>query len=230
LAGVWFGKNTGHIVILTENNNNEGPFPVPFLNQNLTNGVNEIEKFDWNQQLNFYFQNDENLNPYTDTMINSPYFDTELFVNNFKNTKSPIFLSLNIQSLPSKYPKIKDLIYEFQANNIPIVAIALQEIWKIPVIDDMKIDGFNLFVNERKNAQGGGVAFYVLENTNSKIIKSLTVLDEKLFKSIGIEITLQGKKHVLLNFYRSPNPPKTPHCLLHLKFFLTFPNRSKQCK
>ncbi|MBM3939105.1 MAG: hypothetical protein FJ333_10715, partial [Sphingomonadales bacterium] len=110
--------------------------------------------------------------------------------------------------LPSKYTKIKDLIDEFQVNNIPITAIALQEIWKIPVTEDMQIKGYNLFINERKKSQGGGVAFYVRENTNSKVIKSLTFLDEKLFESIGIELTLQGKKHVLLNFYRSPNPPK----------------------
>jgi len=104
--------------------------------------------------------------------------------------------------------KIKDLIDEFHANNIPIAAIALQEIWKILVIEDMQIKGFSLYINERKKSQGGGVAFYVLENTNSKVIKSLTFLDEKIFESIGIELTLQGKKHVLLNFYRSPNPPK----------------------
>ncbi len=50
-----------------------------------------------------YLRDDDNSDEYINVNLSSFYFDAQSFINKFKNTKHPIMLSLNVQSLQSKY-------------------------------------------------------------------------------------------------------------------------------
>ncbi len=77
---------------------------------------------------NLYFTAEENINPYEIINIDSKFHDPDSFSSFYRNTTSPIFLNLNVQSLPSKYENIKQTLLSFTNKNIHIPVIAVQEI------------------------------------------------------------------------------------------------------
>jgi len=166
-----------------------------------------MPKFDFSQIFNNFILDDNIFNPYHDLNIDSSFFDPDLFKAKYQKTNCPIFLSINAQSLCSKFEKIKNFILNLTNSNVPIYAIAIQETWSCPVPSDLTLPGFKLYLNERKFSKGGGVGFYVKENQNSKLIKNLTIMQEKIFESLGVEITINRKKILLVSYYRSPNYP-----------------------
>ena len=118
----------------------------------------------------------------------------------------PIFLSLNAQSLQSKYEKLCAFILELCNNDILIDAIAIQETWQLPYPDLMQIPGYTLHYKTRVFSRGGGVGFYIRNDLNSKIIDNLSTFHEKIFECITVEIVCGKKKVMLSNIYRSPSP------------------------
>jgi len=173
---------------------------------NLDN-LNSADKYDFNNVVDAYLLNDDNFMPNLDHNINSKFEDFSTLKTKFSKTNIPLFLSLNVQCLSSKYENLKNSILDLINHKVPILAVALQETWACPVPSDLTIPGFSLFLNNRKNCKGGGVGFYIKENLNAKQIKDLTLMNEKIFESIGLEFTLNGKKLILTNYYRSPNHP-----------------------
>ncbi len=80
----------------------------------------------------------------------------------FKNTNLPLLLSLNVQCLQSKFDSFKNFILNLLNNNVPIDVIALQEVWKINLPEQLTIPGFHpLEYTQRENTRGGGVGFFV---------------------------------------------------------------------
>jgi len=184
----------------TEYNNPNGVQPVQLLNNNIN--------FDLSPVLDNFFLNSDDLpSPYVNVNISSLFYELPNIISKFKNTPNPIFLNINIQSLHSKYQPLKSFILELTNNKVPVYAVALQEIWNVQYLEDLKIPGFDLFINQRKKYRGGGVGFYVKENLECKIVKNLTLMTEKIFESITIEIKINKQKFTLANYYRSPNHP-----------------------
>jgi len=111
----------------------------------------------------------------------------------------PIFLSLNAQSLQSKYEKLCAFILELCNNDILIDAIAIQETWQLPYPDLMQIPGYTLHYKTRVFSRGGGVGFYIRNDLNSKIIENLSTFHEIFFECTTVEIVCGEKKvHVKL--------------------------------
>jgi exonuclease III len=148
----------------------------------------------------------QNDSPYTQSTFNTFYYDTSDFVAKFSNDSKFSLLSLNIQSLPSKYEQLKEMLNDLNHKNALPDIICLQEIWNV-------IDG-NLFpLNDyqplifkcREKSQGGGVGIYLKKGIIFKILTDKSTFIEKLFESIFIEVTTQkGKKLVVGSIYR-PN-------------------------
>jgi hypothetical protein len=59
-------------------------------------------------------------NDVTNINITSRYYDINSFISRFKNSKNPIILSLNIQSLHSKYNELKSFINELANHNVKV--------------------------------------------------------------------------------------------------------------
>ena len=53
---------------------------------------------------------DSNDSPYSNLDVQCSYFDENQYINNFKNLKNISILSLNIQSLSSKFAEFQELI------------------------------------------------------------------------------------------------------------------------
>ena len=169
--------------------------------------LNNNSDFDLSDKVLAYYGTDVNSNPYLNINITSSFFDIVSFTAKYAHSPVPIYLSLNICSLNSKYFNLNIIITEFLKNKVPIEIIALQEIWQIPFPETVKIDGFNFIFKQRSNAKGGGVGFYLNENISYKILNGLTLFHEKTLESLTLEITRNKKKSIITNIYCSPTPP-----------------------
>ena len=76
------------------------------------------------------YNEDEN-NPFSEVNVDSLFYDEETFTSKFKNSNKPIFLNLNVQSLMSKFDKLKNFILKLTNTGIQIDVIAMQEIWSV---------------------------------------------------------------------------------------------------
>jgi hypothetical protein len=108
--------------------------------------------------LNSYIANDENISQFFQTYIKSNYYDLDSFIAAFKNTQEPLLLSLNIQSLNSKYEPLKAFVCDMQLAEIPLDIVILQETWELKFPDLLTIPGFQKIVyRTRDKGRGGGV-------------------------------------------------------------------------
>ena len=60
----------------------------------------------------------------------------------FKNCKELVFISLNKQSLNSKYNELKLLIAELTKSNIYLDLIVLQETWNVVFAEFLELSGY----------------------------------------------------------------------------------------
>jgi hypothetical protein len=117
------------------------------------------------------------------------------------------FASLNIRSLLSNFNHLVSIITNLTTNNVNLAVVALQETWSVPYPDLVQIPGFKLILKTRTNSRGGGIGFYIKESLDHKIINNLSPFFEKDFECLTIETSIQGRKTVLSNIYRSPSSP-----------------------
>ena len=94
------------------------------------------------------------------------YTDKQNFISTFCNTNTPIILSLNIQSLNSKFNNLETFLLELENNDIFILAVAMQEIWQVPHPEFVKINGYNLLITPRKKGVRAKIKFYTKEESN----------------------------------------------------------------
>ena len=119
--------------------------------------INAEPKFNLLNTYKNLYSDDPTSNPYYDIQIESEFFDQTSLINKFKNSLSPIYLSLNVQSLASKYEKLKNFILELSKGGVLVEAVAIQETWQIINPDLFQIPGFKLFYKTRAFSRGGGV-------------------------------------------------------------------------
>lgn len=108
--------------------------------------LNDSLKFDLADTLHSYFGVSSDTNPYINIDLNSKFFDIQDLILSQKNRNSPVFLSINVRSLHSKIDVIKEIIFNLKNNNISIISIAIQEVWKIVHEDSLQIQDFTLFL------------------------------------------------------------------------------------
>jgi hypothetical protein len=123
-----------------------------------------------------------------------------------KDGVSPIYLSVNIQSLNSKFDELRMQILELVNKNVQIDAIALQEVWEIRDPLSLIIPGFQpLVCKTRTNMRGGGIGFYVKEGINFKIMDNLSPFEPKIFEALTIQLFYPStnKSVLLTSAYRS---------------------------
>ena len=127
-------------------------------------------KFNFLDTLNPNADEDDNLPNFTFT--DSPY-ETATFlceylsevetINKYKNANKPSVLSINIQSLQSKFNNFSTFINSLLVNNCAPDIICIQELWQIPGSDYFILDGYHPLVYKLRHSstQGGGVGIYV---------------------------------------------------------------------
>jgi hypothetical protein len=150
------------------------------------------------------FENDDWPNPYTSVNINSSFYDTDTLIQKFSNYLHPLFISINVQSLMSKHEKLKEFALNLISRNVPLYVIAVQEIWSIHVKELVDIPGFNFMYKTRQDGRGGGEGFYVKEDILFRECNLYQYIDSQ-FENLIIYVTINKRKFLLCNIYRSPN-------------------------
>jgi exonuclease III len=135
--------------------------------------------------------------------INSNFYDTDAIITKFGNSNELLFISLNIQSLQSKYDSLKEFVSNLVNKNVNIAVIALQEVWSISHPDLFNIDGFKFVYKSREKGQGGGVGFYIKNELQFTIRDFIPFIDSQ-FESLVLETSINNKKYFLCNVYRAP--------------------------
>jgi hypothetical protein len=169
---------------------------------NLNNNVN----YDLKSSAEFLFEDDNWPNPYLEMQIVSKFFDNDSLIRTYCNSSQPLFLSINIQSLMSKFDQLKDFVLTLLKNNVKIVAIALQEIWSVPYPELVNIPGFKFVYKLRTSGRGGGVGFYVNDDFQFSVLNVVPFVESQ-FENIVLETVVDSKKYYLCNIYRAPHSP-----------------------
>ena len=135
----------------------------------------------------------DNLNPPILNLNECNYYDERSFLDKFANNKNPLFLSLNIQSLQSKFFELSIFANILQNRHILFDITGLQEVWSIGSnIDNLDIPGFQrLIFRSRSLNRGGGVEFYVRSGISTKIIEELSVFQDGIFESFVLSLVIQ---------------------------------------
>jgi len=170
------------------------------------NTLNSRQDLDFMNAFNRdHVDEDQNDSPYFGVNVNSRYFDLPSMDSLLKISNSPIFLSLNVQSLQSKYEDLKTAVLELINKKIQIDAIALQETWDVKYPELLPITGFKpVIIKKRRGMRGGGVGFYVRNNIDVKVIENLSPFENKILESLTIQLTYPDNRCFLLtNIYRS---------------------------
>jgi hypothetical protein len=116
--------------------------------------LNNNNDYDLRHAAQFLYDNDDWPNPYSHVNINSKFTDIDLFCTNFSDHPNPVFLRINIQSLLSKYDNLKDFVLKALDHKVPLVCIAVQEVWQLLYSDSVNIPGYKFVYNARKSGRG----------------------------------------------------------------------------
>ena len=142
------------------------------------------------------------MSPYSDININCKYSSLNDYRKDIDNIS---VLSLNIQSLPSKFLEFSDLLNElFISNSYPDI-ICLQEIWQLHDSSSFNIPNYHPIVtNVRNSAKGGGVGIYVHDSLNFRILPQCCISLDRIFETLFIEITLADKNKIVVGSVYRP--------------------------
>ena len=128
----------------------------------------------------------------------------------FKISDKSLFLNLNVQSLNSKFEKLKSFILNLTNNGLVIDIIAMQETWTIRYPNLLSIPGFQpLIYTNRNKGRGGGVRFYIRTGLNYKIVTDLSPFHDKTLETMTLDISYTSDNHtkhfLVTSLYRSPS-------------------------
>ena len=184
--------------------------------------LNNKMTYDLSEKLDNFFGNADDLddNVFVNDVKDHKYFDTSNLCNNF-NQNTSFMLSINVCSLMSKHEKLMIFINKLQAQNCNILLIAIQETWNLQYPDLVDIPNFKFVFKTRSLSRGGGVAFYILNNIQYKELIHLSYFEERVFECLTVELTINKKKCIVSNIYKSPNPANGSQ-LEHNELFISY--------
>ncbi len=129
------------------------------------------------------------------------------FCNSYNKRNNLTFLSLNIQSINSKFSEFQELINNLLIHKCSTEIIFLQEIWQIQNVHSLSLSSYSTFNFKSRvnNVQGGGVGIYFKDNLRYNILPELSVFIDRVVETIFAEVWAQnGKKSIVASIYR-PN-------------------------
>ena len=95
----------------------------------------------------------------------------------------------NSRSLYANFKSIKDYLNKFKK---PFNIIALSETWLCPEKGfDFELNGYEFNYMNRRGKKGGGVALYIENGLNYKIVESMTTAIDDLMECITVEICME---------------------------------------
>ena len=128
------------------------------------------------------------------------------------NNHNLVTLELNIRSLLAHELELKQLLQDLENRNTTVDVLMLCETFLNKKTESIiKLPGYKLISNCRKENKGSGVRIFIKEYINYKIRHDLSKMDEKSVEAIYVEITAKnGTKIVVGSLYRPPNVSTLP--------------------
>jgi len=180
--------------------------PHVMLNADYIDALNRMAELDFFTEYNREYHDVEiDDDPYFGINVNSKFYDLDNLAATEFVKSTPLYISLNIQSLQSKFHELCSLLSEFAEKNIEIDVIALQEVWDIQYPELLSIPGYKpLICKTRRGMRGGGVGFYVKDYLNVNILEELSLFENKILEALTIKISYPDRKSVIVSsVYRS---------------------------
>ena len=134
------------------------------------------------------------------------YIDEESLLKTYKTGINKfLVLSQNLQSIGNKLNKIMTSLDNYHKANIFPDLLCYQEVWNAQPAS-LSIPGYNHFFKQRERGIGGGVAFYLKNCYNCKILKEISFFSENTYESLALQINIPGGQNLIfLNIYRPPS-------------------------
>lgn len=129
----------------------------------------------------------------------------ELKFGDSNNLSGFMTLNINIRSIANfkNYSKLEAMVSSFDCK--PHI-IGINETWIKPETSGhyKSLEGYHFLSNNRTQGTGGGVGLYIRNDVSYFPRPDLTVMREKIFESIFVDIKLEGKFLTCGTIYRSP--------------------------
>ena len=145
---------------------------------------------------------DSNDSLYSNLDVQCSDFDENQFINNFKILKNISILSLNIQSLPSKFAEFQELIQNLQINKCEPDILCIQETWQIPNLSSVSLDSYNVIECNlcSNHVQGSVVGLYLKKNLKLNILHEKSIFVDRIFESTNLFLLRSGLKKKKKNY------------------------------
>uniref|UniRef100_A0A8C6LE27 Reverse transcriptase domain-containing protein n=1 Tax=Nothobranchius furzeri TaxID=105023 RepID=A0A8C6LE27_NOTFU len=112
-------------------------------------------------------------------------------------------IHINSRSLFGKLQIIQDYFSKLE-NKLSVIAIT--ETWlKNDMMDEVQIEGYELFFANRTYKRGGGVALFIRTDLKCKLVEDMTMIEDGVMEVITVEINNNTSKNILVGcVYRAP--------------------------
>lgn len=142
-------------------------------------------------------------NFFLNTNSNCFYYNNEQFNCSVKTEKQFSIIHFNSRSLYANFHNITHYLNQCKQ---PFNIIAISETWITNEKgSDFEIKGYEMCYINRENKKGGGVALYVDQNLNYKVVENMSTVVDDLLECVTIEVCREKKKNVIVScIYRSP--------------------------
>ena len=146
-----------------------------------------------------------------DLFMQSPYVTTDEALQVLSDKRNLFgILSLNCQSLFSKFDQLKVYVNYYGDFGYTFSVICLQETWLDSSHDvtSLQLEGYNFIFKPKLASLHGGVAFYIKDTLDFKILPE--AINDEICDSLFIEVNLntannlRNGKVILGNVYRPP--------------------------
>ncbi len=179
------------------------PFDINSLSSNPMYNFTNCFNSDSDTKISFFSSTDGFPSPYESVNINCEYSSC---TNIISDDKLLTVLSLNIQSINAKFNEFNDLINVMTSNGCCPDIICLQELWQFPNDRIFELTNYQPLQHRCRSdgVQGGGVGIFVRKGLDFIIEPILSVFHDRVFETLFVEISLNGKKIIIGSIYR-PN-------------------------
>ena len=177
--------------------------------------LNSKNDLDNNLFLNQFIIDDENdLNIFNGILLSSKYFNLKSFSAKCKSENKPVVISLNIQSLQSKFNDLVAFISNLNSKNIFIDVIALQETWAVPYPEAVSSPGYQKLYLTAGKLAGVGVWVSMYVTILNLKCKKIYLLFVKIFLN-AFQFELNStKRNIFSPMYTDPLTPLPTYPIL----------------
>lgn len=146
---------------------------------------------------------DPDNNFYIGTHNQCEYYTVEQFKKYIKMDGTISIIHFNSRSLIANLSKIKQCLKQVENK---FTAIAITETWLMEEHHDLvEIEGYKLFIINRKQSIGGGVTLYIDQRYQCKIVNKMTFALDRIMECITVQIEMEKSKNILIScIYRKP--------------------------